>query len=342
MNSNFLNCSLKSLKITIEGNLQTTSTSLFVEKSELGSHITVKDAQVMFENCTVNFTEISGNKTFIKAFNSTVRMKDINIDHFQGQSFVDITAGTGYITNVSFMDCLSTVSLIMVFNNSLLSLDNCSFCSNKGPQLIVENSSAAIVNNSIFQSNINLENDAISKMHLLGGNGGNLFMITNSHFVNNTFSKAAVMSADKGIGIIENSTFSDNRAKNVSGATVVARNSFMRINGSTFSQNHGSAIAVKNTNVVISNCHFKKNVAKTGAGLILYSNASTLKLDTPEASSVMNLLRKRYPGFGVSVFLRNTRLAPVYMKQQQTIYRSTFEETLPALEVQFLCLIQIH
>lgn len=304
--------------------MQSTNTSLFVEKCELGSHITIKNAQAMFNNCAANDTEISGNKTLIKSLNSTVTMKNSNIEHFQGGSFIETTAGTGYIRNVKFLHCNSTVPLIMVFNRSLLSLENCSFYSNNGPQLIVENSSIATINNSMYQSNTNLHKDTNSKTYLMASGGGNLFVMNNSQFINNTFSRAAVVLADKGIAIIENSTFSDNRENNNTGVVVVARNIGVRIRRSIFSHNNGSAALLNSTNVVVSKCRFEGNVARDGAGLILASSGNSSS-DAPEIKSITSLFHKRYPGFDMNDIALDKDLAPVQMTHHQTIYKCVFE-----------------
>ncbi len=101
---NFLNCCLKQLDLVVGSN-RSADTHLHISGSQIGSHIGASDSTICLENCTVLSTNLPNDKTLINVVNSTVNLKSLYVEEFQGGRFLQVTTGKAHIKDTEFVHC---------------------------------------------------------------------------------------------------------------------------------------------------------------------------------------------------------------------------------------------
>ncbi len=189
----FLNCDIKVLTLQMHGLRSHKGTCLHISQSRIGAPIFVHSATVTLENCTMEYAESSAHTTSFHTFNCTITIQFVQTAHFQGAFFLVIdSGGNAYISNVDFINSSATFALFSVLHESMLSVDHCTFISNKNVLINVESFSRGIITNSSIDKNILMFGKWI-KYHIRGIKGG-ILEIKMSHFSNNA--------ASFGLGVI--------------------------------------------------------------------------------------------------------------------------------------------
>ncbi len=203
----------------------------------------IENAIAVFENCHVLHSRLLDNAACILTFNSTTTVKSSHIANLRAGWFLQVNAGgRGTLTDVTFVNCSSQEALIVVFQESSLTVDNCTYISNNNSFVHVQNSSLVIIRNLLFSNN------TILSKAIVGSYIRSLFrsvlLIKQSHFFNNTVSGDGVA----GHGVIG-----------------LDRQSIGIMESCDFIKNKGRVIGVFNAlSLVVTLCNFHGNIGACG------------------------------------------------------------------------------
>ncbi len=269
LNLSMKNCQMRSL------NIKTTETRLHVSNSKMGSSIQIMDGSGMFVNCSFFGTNMSARSALISAENATVILKAMRIVNWQGREFLQISSGTGRITDVTFENCTAASSLIHVFNESKCTIENCKFLSNSGQIFNTQIKSVGTVQNAHFTDNKILH--LILNLPLIQCGLESHLELRNSHFVNNTIMlRAGGLFVNQSSCNVSNCSFKNNNVADNFAVVSVVKNGILKINKTIFSNNTGGAVSFHNSsNFVVSNCHFLGNSAEKGGAIFFQSKRDT-------------------------------------------------------------------
>ncbi len=238
----FNNCQMQSLSISTNGTHASSNLHLSIINCAF-SYNQIHSAKGKTENC-FSSQETGSEMTPIAATNSTVILQSVHIEKFSDGNFLQIIQSTSYLCNVTFINCgsqLSFLPLIVVRNESFLSVENCIFLSNKNLLIDIKYFSAGLISNSSFWHNKLKWKTACTVSISIGS----LLLMNNSHFSNNTILSgvAEVCFGDGSVGMVQKSTFCNNQ---------------------------GRAVYVYNSVGIISKCWFSENTAQWGAALYIF------------------------------------------------------------------------
>ncbi len=239
-------CDIRSLFLAVHARSSTRAVLLNITECQIGGQMSIYNVTATIQNCSLRKTKTSvlDNGTCISALNSTLTIKASIITNFQGSYFLKINmTGTGFMSDVKFENCSPTMKLIVVSNESMLLVDNCTFLSNKNSLLHFEHSGFGMINNSHFSHNRIYALTTFS--FLVGCDHSGLLFVRRSGFSHNTCNSTAGCGIVGGIyltiTIIETSQFLDNRARAI--------------------------LLEKSSNIAITSCKFSKNSADAGAAI---------------------------------------------------------------------------
>ncbi len=292
----FSNCWLQTSLFVVVSAKSGAQVHLHISSSQIESYFNISDATAILENCTVFSTQARKDKSLINASNSTVIVNSLEVQMSHGGGFLLVFAGNTSILHSKFTNCALATVLIIVSKGASLFTDNCIFASNDGQLIAVENSSTAIVNNTVFQDNNVFGNSSNITFDLVRAIVDGIIVLENSHFVNNVVQTGAALGIIKSIGIIENSHFKNNTAGK-SGALHVEFSRMIRINKSMFEDNRGAGVAIfDSSNIFISSSWFYNN--SIGGGLFVHSKDKNThnKIDKNKIKQLSeSLYSSKYP-----------------------------------------------
>ncbi len=269
----FSNSELKGLHIFVEKSKSKTDVQLYINKSQMGSSISVSNSKAVLENSTLLLTTVSKIKGIIYAVNSSVTLKSLLVEQFQGGGFLQASTGIIHIENSVFVNCTSELVLINIVNRSLLSIDNCTFVSNEGPLVNIEDNSIGIEKKSVFKNNRVLHNSATKVFDMVRAHMDSVILVENSYFLKNTVYRGAALAVAESIGVIQDAQFCGNTGSGQYGVVHTELNGILRMSSSTFTSNECRAVSVRNSeNIVISSSWFHNNTARLQGGLFLISD----------------------------------------------------------------------
>ncbi len=123
---------------------------------QIGSFINVKNGNVILENNTLSGS-ILPEEILIYGVNSSITLQSLYIANFHGAGFLEVHGGLANVTDVSFIHCISSFSLISASFETILVINNSTFISNYGCLIFAEKTSFGFVMNSVFDENIVLQ-----------------------------------------------------------------------------------------------------------------------------------------------------------------------------------------
>ncbi len=270
----FTNCDLKALLLLEYRGTSSSGGQLLINASQISSHMSIYDTNATIENCTAFSTNVSQDKVLFNAINSAVTMKSMHIEMFQGRSFLQVSAGSISIENSKFVSCASVDALLKVSDDSFLSVCNSTFIFNDGALIRLKNTSTGILNYTKFEKNSFVDKSSEFAFGLVRVYMDSVLMMDNCSFFNNTAHNGASVAIYKGIAVIENSHFLENRGSNNNdcGVICVENTQIIQINNSILSSNQCSGVLVSNSSaVLLSSSLFHNNSALHGGGVLLLS-----------------------------------------------------------------------
>ncbi len=298
-----------------------------IEKFQGGTYINMNTSSAVLENCNLTSTDTKNDTVFIGCVNSTVTMKSLLVERFQGGVFLQVIVGRVHIQHSQFLKCASVPTLINIFNDSVLSVDNCTFTSNEGWLIYVEIASIGTLTNCVFRRNSVVSNSTQYGLTLVTAYLDSSILLDNCSFVNNTIHKGATLAIIKSIGMIENSVFKENTGniKYTVGAVFTNNSRMLRINRSNFSNNVCGGVSSQNSlNIFILSCSFHNNSAKEGAGLFLHTNEDMQNNDSLNFHKITEVLQKYHLEKQIVSFLEGIHLLQLLGKKKTTIKNCTF------------------
>ncbi len=126
----FTNCQLKASYLSVERERSSSDVQLHIRGSQIESTLKIKDSIAILENCTTVSTQVAKEEIMVQAINSTITLKSLHVEMFQGGGFLQVTTGHVHIVDSTFAKCASKYPLINIFQHSVLSVDNCTFAWN--------------------------------------------------------------------------------------------------------------------------------------------------------------------------------------------------------------------
>ncbi len=330
VNLNFVNCGLQHMHIVLLRDTSPIFVQLHIVRGQIASNIKVNNAMAILEGSTLFATKVSGEKGIINAGNSSVILKSLHVEMFQGGGFLNVKTGIAHIYDSEFSKCAATQALICASNDSVLAVDNCTFTSNDGQLVIFENNSIGVLNNSVFHGNKALHNSTKFIFHLVGGSSGSLVIVENTNITRNELIEGTPIAIVNSFGIIELSHFSRNtiNSQYIYGS-VHAEDSKVMINRSMFTNNECRGVSfVNSSNIIVSSSLFHNNSAKYlyGGGLFFYSEAVSVDSIDLDLDIIRNVLAKLHgKHLSVALILSNT-LVQIFKQQNITIHNCTFIE----------------
>ncbi len=232
-----------------------TDSQLHISGSQIGSDIRINDSNVILENCTLLESKVPTRHVLIDAINSTVIMKSLHIEMFQGGCFLQVTKGKAHIEDSEFINCTSGAGvLINIVDASLLTIDNCTYALNDGRLVNLGSSSIGTLSNSIFESNTVTRSSAFI-YHLARAHKGSTLIANNSYFFNYTVQAGATIGVDNSVGVIDNSSFIRNTAP-AFGVVSVRFSKMLMVSRSNFLHNNCRGVIANDSKTIFISASF--------------------------------------------------------------------------------------
>ncbi len=318
----FTNCELNELIINIARGQSNGGVQLHISGSQIGSLISIKNTVVLLENCTSSSTKIQKNQALIDAVNSTVIVKSLHVEMLQGGGFLQVKTGTVGIEDSKFISCTSAIVLISILDDSIISVDNCTFTSNDGHLVNLAHSSIGLVNNSMFNNNVIVNNSTEFLSFLLQVYLHSIMFLEKSLFVKNEAQFGALLLILKSIGVVQNSHFTWNSGDTLHGVIHTLNASTLRINGSIFSNNKcGGVSAINSPSVIMSSSLFHNNTATKGGG---FQSDQNMEIDSSVDFHEITRVLARYQLANQNQTANSTTLVHLLKKQDARIHNCTF------------------
>lgn len=269
----FANCHTGLLTIFLDKGKNFSEVYLQISDSLIGSHISVSEAIVSLQNCTV-----SQNNTYIGTYNSTIIANSISVGNVQGENLFFLNATLAQFKNATFTNCASAAPLIDTTNQSTVSLIRSTFSSNSAPLVSSEERSILNISNCTFQNN-EISNFSPSRYRgLVRAVDVSFLIIDNTLFLKNAIADVgAVCFIVNSVATIQNSTFEGNSKRSAVGAALYVAHGAIKIKGSRFVWNEGGTMSIHNSlDVDISTSSFVGNTAKYGGAIFMDSYSAHL------------------------------------------------------------------
>ncbi len=264
------NCDMSNLSILVQKESSNSDVHLNVTNTQIGSPIMVKEAAAILENCG----SMPKTQALIMADNSKVTVESSYFAHFHGAFMMNATVG--HFRNVKFMNCDSTAPLITGTNQSLISIENCTFLSNMAPLVSIQHISVGNITHSTIINNT-FRYTLLHPAPCLIAGIGDVLLLQELHLFQNTVENGSAVGVwNTSTGIILSSEFSNNSMRDHV-IVHLAPFSTIIIYASKFLNNEGCAVrAINHSVVVIRHSSFLDNLANHGAAISLESEHNFL------------------------------------------------------------------